>query len=70
MPLSMVNAGECRIVQDFQGDDQLKARLRDMGFFPGEPVLVIGENPSGLILEVKGVRLALNRGLAHKISVA
>ena len=41
----------------------------DLGFVKGERVQVIGENPSGMILLVKGVRIALNRGLASRIMV-
>ena len=36
----------------------------------GERVRVVGENAGGMILMVKGVKVALNRGLAHKIMVA
>ncbi|MGI6000866.1 MAG: FeoA family protein, partial [Candidatus Merdisoma sp.] len=44
--------------------------LQDLGFVKGEKVQVVGENPSGMILLVKGVRIALNRGLASQIMVA
>ncbi|MGP1523788.1 FeoA family protein [Treponema sp.] len=69
MPLAMVNLGETRTIQSFHGSDEIRQHLLDMGLIPGEKVEVIGENASGLILKVKGVRLALNRGLAQKISV-
>lgn len=69
MPLSMVNCGEIRTIQSFHGGEEIRQHLFDMGLIPGEKVEVLGENSSGLILKVKGVRLALNRGLAQSIIV-
>lgn len=70
MPLAMVVPGETRMIIDFAGDEDMKRHLNDMGFIAGQKVFVVGKADSGLILEVKGVRIALNRGLAQMISVA
>ncbi len=70
MPLAMASVGEKRIIKSFTGDEQMKRHLSDMGLMPGEQVEILGECPAGLILLVKGVRLALNRGLAQRIMVA
>jgi ferrous iron transport protein A len=35
----------------------------------GEKVRVVEENPGGMILVVKGVKIALNRALANRIIV-
>lgn len=69
MPLAMVMTGETRTIREFTGNEEMKRHLRDLGFTKGEKVRVMGENPSGLILMVKGVKLALNRGLANRIMV-
>ena len=69
MALSMMNVGETAIVSEFKGKEDIKRRLQDLGFIKGENVSVVGENQSGLILMVKGVKVALNRGLASKIIV-
>ncbi len=69
MPLAMVMAGETRTIREFKGPEEMKRHLQDLGFTRGEKVRVMGENPSGLILMVKGVKLALNRGLANRIIV-
>lgn len=69
MSLSMVDPGETRIVSDFRGKEDMKRHLQDLGFVKGEKVKVIGDNPSGLILLIKGVKIALNRGLASLIIV-
>lgn len=69
MPLSMVKVGECKTVLRLVGAEDSKKRLQELGFVPGSTIEVIGENSSGLILLVKGVRLAINRGLASKVLV-
>ncbi len=69
MPLAMLGIGEVRKVKEFRGKDEMQKHLRDIGFIKGERVQVIGENPSGLILMIKGARIALNRGLASMIMV-
>lgn len=70
MPLAMMGQGETRVITDFKGQEEMKRHLQDLGFIRGEKVRVVGENPSGMILMVKGTKLALNRALAHKIIVA
>jgi ferrous iron transport protein A len=65
----MVALGETKTISDFTGKEEMKRHLQDLGFIRGENVKVIGENQSGIILLLKGVRIALNRGLASKILV-
>ncbi|MEW9122410.1 MAG: FeoA family protein [Thermotaleaceae bacterium] len=69
MTLAMVPLGEKKVISAFRGKDDMKRRLQDLGFIKGEEVQVLGENQSGLILLVKGVKIALNRGLASSIIV-
>lgn len=69
MALSMMALGETGTVSEFRGKDDMKRHLQDLGFNKGEIVQVVGENQSGLILIVKGVKIALNRGLASMIVV-
>jgi len=70
MPLSMLEPGQTRAITDFHGEEDMKRHLQDLGFIKGEKVRVVEENPSGMILIVKGVKIALNRALANKIIVA
>lgn len=70
MPLSFAQIGETCTVLSLQGDDTMKQHLLDLGFIAGQTVQVVGNSNQGIILSVKGVRLALNRGLAHRINVA
>lgn len=69
MPLSLVNLGEIKTIKEFRGRDDVKRHLTDIGFVKGEQVKVLSENESGLILLVKGTRVAINKGLASKIVV-
>ena len=70
MALAMMEVGETRVIEAFHGKDEVKRHLQDLGFVQGERVQVLGQNSSGMILLVKGVRSALNRGLATQILVA
>jgi len=70
MALALMSIGERRTVTRLRGKDEIVRHLQDLGFAPGSDVEVIGENPGGMILLVKGVRIALDRGLASKIMVA
>ena len=70
MALAMMEVGETRVIEAFHGKDEVKRHLQDLGFGQGERVQVLGQNSSGMILLVKGVRIAVNRGLATQILVA
>lgn len=70
MELAMANVGESIVIEDCRGEEDIKRHLYDLGFVKGETVKVVGENASGMILMIKGVKLALNRGLASKIVVS
>ena len=70
MALAMMEVGETRVIEAFHGKDEVKRHLQDLGFVQGERVQVLGQNSSGMTLLVKGVRTALNRGLATQILVA
>lgn len=70
MALALMSIGEKRKVTKLRGKDEVVRHLQDLGFAPGSEVQVLGENAAGMILLVKGVRIALDRGLAGKILVA
>lgn len=70
MALALMSIGETRTVVKVRGKDEVIRHLQDLGFAPGSEVSVLGENAAGMILLVKGVRIALDRGLANKIMVA
>ena len=69
MPLSMMEQGDVRSIMEFRGQEEMKRHLQDLGFMKGEKVRVVEENPGGMILVVKGVKIALNSALANRIIV-
>lgn len=69
MPLLLAEIGETRTVSDFRGKEDVKKHLQDIGFIKGEKIKILSENKSGIILLLKGARVALDRGLAAKIIV-
>ena len=69
LPLTLVSAGEKVRVERFLGGNQALARLAAMGLTVGETLEVIN-NCGPIIVSVKGTRLAIGQGLAHKILVS
>ena len=67
VPLSAVESGrEVRLVTVRAGRG-LAQRLADMGFVPGVELQVVSNTLAGpLVVLVKGSRLVLGRGMAHK----
>ena len=70
MTLSMANNGEEKEIVELRAKDSVKKHLQSLGFIVGEKVEVVSENSSGLILLIKGSKIALNKGVASKIMVA
>ena len=70
MALALMSIGERRRVIKLRGKDEVIRHLQNLGFAPGSEIQVLGENAAGMILLVKGVRIALDRGLAGKSMVA
>lgn len=70
MALSMVNIGEEKRIIEVRAKDSVKKHLQSLGFIVGEKVEIISESSSGLILLIKGSKVALNKGIANKIIVS
>ena len=70
MPLSMASPGDLVKVVSIRAGWGLQRRLADMGLTPGVQVRIISsQRPGPVVLEVRGSRLALGHGIAHKIMV-
>ncbi len=70
MSLSMASAGEEVRLVGIRGGWGIRRRLADMGLTPGETLRIVQAGSSGpLLVAVRGSRLALGRGMAHKIMV-
>lgn len=52
------------------GGHRIRMRLLSLGIHPGETVTIVRRNPGGpLLIEVKGGRVGLGRGIATAVSV-
>lgn len=70
MPLSMASVGQGLKVVGLKGGMGFHRRLADMGLVPGAEVkLVCSQNHGPVLIDLKGSRLALGRGMAHRIIV-
>ena len=68
--LSSVSSGKQVQIVNIDAGWGLQRRLADMGLTPGLNVMVIGsQRPGSVVLDVRGSRLALGRGISHKIIV-
>lgn len=66
----MVSSGETVRIVSVEGGQGVRKRLADLGLNLGEVISVIQTNHHGpMILAVKESRLAIGRGVAHKIMV-
>ena len=70
MPLSMVSSGEVVRVVAVRAGWGLQRRLADMGLTPGVQVRVVNsQRPGPVVIDIRGSRLALGYGVAHRIMV-
>jgi len=70
LPLAMVGAGEVVTVVGVNAGRGLTKRLADMGLVPGTKLRIVNSQMSGpIMVEVRGSRLVLGRGVAQKVMV-
>lgn len=69
MVLTMLTPGKEAVVNICRNKDSTRKFLEGLGIIPGVPIMVISEMCGNLIVCVKGVRLALNKGVAQQILV-
>ena len=70
LPLAMVGDGEVVTVVGVNAGRGLTKRLADMGLVPGTKLRIVNSQMSGpIMVEVRGSRLVLGRGVAQKVMV-
>lgn len=68
--LLSLKVGEKGVVVRIIGGQSACKRLNELGFVPGTEVKVVNKISSGpVMIQVKGSKLALGRGLANKVEV-
>jgi len=69
-PLSAVKAGETVKLAKIEAGRGLNSRLASMGLLPNVEITVVRNNYRGpFVISVKGSKMMLGRGIAHKIMV-
>ncbi|MCT4634574.1 MAG: ferrous iron transport protein A [Firmicutes bacterium] len=70
MPLNMVSKGSEVVLKNIFWGEKLKRKLQDMGLTPGVKLKVVSDSGKGpVVIDVRGTRLALGRGILNKIYV-
>lgn len=69
MPLSMTRSGETVSIKKISGRDKAKRHLENLGFCEGEDIIVVSQIAGNIILNVKGVRVAIDRAMANRILI-
>lgn len=70
MPLSMADPGRRMVVTAVHGGYGIRKRMADLGLNIGMDVMVLQSDCGGpLLVQLKGTRYAIGRGLAHHIFV-
>ncbi|NLW71798.1 MAG: hypothetical protein GXY37_02775 [Chloroflexi bacterium] len=69
IPLSMTATGELVQLVNILGGEEIKRRLAALGLTPGIKLCVVQNAGGPLLISVRDSRIALGRGVAHKIMV-
>ncbi|HEX69069.1 MAG TPA: ferrous iron transport protein A [Candidatus Bathyarchaeota archaeon] len=70
VPLAFLSENKQAEIVEVIGGRGLVRRLYELGFIPGTKVRVISSNsPGPVLVDIKGTRMALGRGVTMKIIV-
>ena len=69
MPLTMARAGETVVIRRVTGKDEVRQHLAELCFVADGQVTVVSALAGSLILQVKGSRVALDKGMASRIFI-
>lgn len=69
MPISLLSAGQTRIIRRIKGKDEQRRYIESLGFVEGAEVTVISELSGSLIVNIKNSRVAIDKSVAMRIIV-
>ncbi len=69
VPLSMLSSKEEAVIKVVRGGPGLVRRLCEMGFIEGTVIRVLQNEGGGCVVNIRGSKMVISRGLAHKIMV-
>ena len=70
VPLFMVKAGTRGRIGRIGGKDELRRHLNDLGFTVGEYLTVMQGCAGGLIVDIRGSRIAIDRSVTSRIMIS
>jgi len=70
VPLVTAKIGDGGKIVRVSGKQEIRKFLCELGFVIGAHVAVVSENSGNMILDVKGSRIAMDKGMASKIFFA
>lgn len=69
MPLTMLPLGREGIIYVCRTKETTKKFLEGLGLIPGAPISIVSEMNGSLIVNIKGAKVVLNRGIAQQLFV-
>ena len=69
MPLAMLRQGDTACIKEIVGGRTARGKLNDLGFVSGKTVKIKSSSGGPLIVALGDNRIALGRGMAHKVIV-
>ncbi|MHA0856616.1 FeoA family protein [Paenibacillus sp. CMAA1364] len=69
MPLTMLDLGKSAVIAGCRSKESTRTFLEGLGIVQGSLITIISENAGNLIVNVKGSRLALCKGVAQQVMV-
>ena len=69
MPLTLAQMSKEYVIVKITGQDKILTHLRNLVIMENETVSVVQSIRGNLIVEIKGVRIALDKSLANRIMV-
>jgi ferrous iron transport protein A len=69
-PLAMATVGEQVRLESIHGGENLIHRLTALGLTPGVELSIVQDSGGPLLVSVRDSRIALGRGMAHKVMVS
>ena len=68
IPLGLLNEGDIAEISYTNGGRGVTLRVNELGFYPGSRIRIVRNIRAGpVLLELKGCRIAIGRGIAMKI---
>ena len=69
MPLSFCKVDVVYTIEKITGKDSMRTHLINLGIVEGESIVIKNAIQKNLIVEIKGIRIALDATLAQRIMV-